>query len=273
MLRAEFRERLPEMAAQLGLEYMVGLKTASDIAPAIALGAASLEYLPEDGPLPAALIEALSSPGAPPLVPPIGYYTRIARALRSNSPLGYLGLPDHPLRHRYEKAIRAGFDDWFRGDEHNLEREQRYDSLASVFRQLLRARVAMILGTDAGSPGQYHEIAIWNEIEAWQELGADTRTVLDAVRLAAEVLGFDRVGALESGLAADFVVLDAPVLKLEHVVTTARSGVLYSRHGFAPGAEFEAEKWCAGGSKRMRTVVSTRQGESLTRLSSCPSAS
>ena len=88
--------------------------------------------------------------------------------------------------------------------------EQRSAMLAS---NLLKLKDHIILGTDAGAVGDFFGYADHVELALFVRMGMTPMdAIVAATSRAAEAFGLDDVGSLESGKAADFVILDASPL-------------------------------------------------------------
>ena len=76
--------------------------------------------------------------------------------------------------------------------------------------QLYRAGVKMALGTDSGTPMNFHYEAMWQQMQLWVEYGMDPMHVLAlATRNGAEVLRENRkFGTIEPGKFADIIVVN-----------------------------------------------------------------
>jgi len=84
-------------------------------------------------------------------------------------------------------------------------------------RRLDAGGVMMGVGTDAGTPMNYHG-TIWRELEILARAGiTNDRILRSATAVNAKICGLDdRVGTLEPGKLADIVVLDGnPLVKIE----------------------------------------------------------
>ncbi len=110
----------------------------------------------------------------------------------------------------------------------------------------------VLLATDVGSPGQFHDRAIWTEVRAWLRRGAGVRKTLAAATSdAAALLGRPELGRLEAGRPADLVILKAPPSTLTtpaDVVGVARRGILHGGTSTTQlvGAEpVLASNWCS----------------------------
>lgn len=100
-------------------------------------------------------------------------------------------------------------------------------------RQFIEAGAVMAMGTDSGSPLNFHTESAWREIEALVDSGM---TPLQAISIStlggARVLRLgDEIGTVEPGKLADILVVDgnplADIRDLGRVVHVVKDGVLY----------------------------------------------
>jgi imidazolonepropionase-like amidohydrolase len=110
------------------------------------------------------------------------------------------------------QAVRTFIAD--RNSEHSKRMDAAYPTMNRKFRQLLASGVPLALGTDVGSPGQFHRNAIWWEIDAWVRHGASVEATLTAATLnGAKVLYPPEPAGLRVGARADFVLCPADTFK------------------------------------------------------------
>ena len=116
------------------------------------------------------------------------YWVPTAKALHGIVEAGTeAGIPEYVVR----KAEKAG------------------DAFADAFEHALEAGVPIAMGTDAGTPFNYHE-DIPEELELMVEYGLSPTDALEAATVnAAELLGLDAVGRLAEGYRADLLVLES----------------------------------------------------------------
>ncbi|ODR80727.1 amidohydrolase [Haladaptatus sp. W1] len=86
--------------------------------------------------------------------------------------------------------------------------EEAGDAFEDAFRHALDADVTIAMGTDAGTPFNFHR-DIPEELELMVEYGLSPDGALEAATVnAADLLGLSDVGLVEEGYRADLVVLD-----------------------------------------------------------------
>ena len=114
-------------------------------------------------------------------------------------------------------------------------RVSRFDAIGSKLRQLRDAGVRVLVGTDAGTPLNFHTDATWQEMDLMVGFGFPPMEVLvTATRRNAEYLGLgDELGSLTPGKLADIIVVDGnPLLSmrdLRNVVAVVKDGRVYKR--------------------------------------------
>ncbi|KZN24321.1 amidohydrolase [Haladaptatus sp. R4] len=87
--------------------------------------------------------------------------------------------------------------------------EDAIESVADAFEYAMDAEVPIAMGTDAGTPFNFHA-DIPEEIELMVEYGMSPEAALEAATVnAADLLGLSDVGLVEEGYRADLVVLDS----------------------------------------------------------------
>jgi imidazolonepropionase-like amidohydrolase len=106
------------------------------------------------------------------------------------------------------------------------------DSLAEV-KQLYDAGVALGVGTDSGTPGNFHTDSTWRQMELLVRAGIPPMEVISmASRSNAQGLGLgSQTGTIDAGKMADIIVVDGNPLRsmsaLAHVVHVVKEGVQY----------------------------------------------
>jgi len=94
------------------------------------------------------------------------------------------------------------------------------------------------MGTDSGTPMNFHTEALWREAKAHVDMGMPPIKVISALtRIGASILGKQRdLGTIEPGKYADIIVVNGnplyDITALSHVETVLKGGVVYK--GAAP---------------------------------------
>jgi imidazolonepropionase-like amidohydrolase len=102
-----------------------------------------------------------------------------------------------------------------------------------VVRQFVDAGAVMGMGTDSGTPMNFHSEALWREIKVHVDMGmSPQRAIMAATRVnARSVLGKSDLGTIEPGKLADIIVVNGnplfDVLALSHVEVVVKDGVVY----------------------------------------------
>lgn len=227
-----------EEARKVGLRLMASGDRFEEIRVVVDAGVTSLEYLDRStaGRYPDDLVKRLAERGeALYVVPPIGYYHRFM-ALRKNpggvSDSRYrLFMPD-PIA----GSLLAGLEQQLRQETPTNPIETSFATLDTKFRQLREAGLHLVLGSDSGSPGQFHIDAIWHEMRAWRDLGVLPAEVLQAATSKpARMLGDSSIGVLAVGASADLVLyrgnLAAGDFDGRNVWAVVKGGVVFVQEG------------------------------------------
>ncbi|PYP45346.1 MAG: Xaa-Pro dipeptidase, partial [Gemmatimonadetes bacterium] len=107
---------------------------------------------------------------------------------------------------------------------------RRIPTLAHKFEQLRSTGVTMLIGTDAGTPGNFHSDATWHELATWVRLGATPMEAIQgATRWPARFLKREQdLGTLSPGRHADIIAVRGDVLHnielLQHVDIVIKGG-------------------------------------------------
>lgn len=217
-------------ARQGRIRLMMSADSFADIEAGLQHGADSLEYLNRTTApaYPAALLKELSERRQRVvLVAPIGYYTRYWTYRGSPS-----GVNQSVHAQFYPPAIAATFlnalrDQFATGAENDIDRS--YATLAPKFAQLRATGALLAIGSDSGSPGQFHIDAIWHEMRAWGALGVPAADVVKAATTTAASLVESTTATLKVGERADLIlyrgdVLDGPFDRAR-VRTVVKQGI------------------------------------------------
>ena len=98
--------------------------------------------------------------------------------------------------------------------------------------QFIESGAVMGMGTDSGTPMNFHSEALWREIKVHVDLGmTPSRAIAAATRINATIIGNRNVGTIEPGKLADIIVVDGnplfSIMALSHVETVMKDGVVY----------------------------------------------
>jgi len=138
----------------------------------------------------------------------------------------------------------ASFENWHRlSYYHDIGQETRNSKRSAS--QFIDAGAYMGVGTDAASPLNMHDEAMWREMSALVDSGMTPIQVISAAtKTNAEILGlFDELGTIEPGKLADIIIVDGDPLRnievLDYVdVVIKDGGVWYSeRAAYGPVTE------------------------------------
>jgi imidazolonepropionase-like amidohydrolase len=106
-------------------------------------------------------------------------------------------------------------------------------------KQFIESGAVMGMGTDSGTPMNFHSEALWREIKVHVDMGmSPQRAIMAATRVnARSVLGLPDRGTIEPGKLADVIVVNGnplyDIVALSHVEVVVKDGVVYK--GAAPG--------------------------------------
>lgn len=113
-------------------------------------------------------------------------------------------------------------------------------------KQWIDAGVVMGMGTDSGTPLNFHTEALWREIKAHVDMGmSPARAISAATRVGARILGRgDALGTIEPGKLADVIVVNGnplfDIVALGNVEVVIKGGVLYKGAQAARAARFNS---------------------------------
>ena len=102
--------------------------------------------------------------------------------------------------------------------------------------QWIEAGAVMGMGTDSGTPMNFHTEALWRELKAHVDLGmTPMEAIVAATRVNARILGLaDELGTIEPGKIADIVVLRGDprfsITELNEPVLVVKDGKVYRRN-------------------------------------------
>jgi imidazolonepropionase-like amidohydrolase len=98
------------------------------------------------------------------------------------------------------------------------------------------------MGTDSGTPMNFHTEALWREIKIHVDMGmSPQRAIMAATRVNARgVLGLPDRGTIEAGKLADIIVVNGnplyDIVALSHVEVVVKDGIVYKGGGAAKPA-------------------------------------
>jgi imidazolonepropionase-like amidohydrolase len=97
------------------------------------------------------------------------------------------------------------------------------------------------MGTDSGTPMNFHSEALWREIKVHVDMGmTPMRAIAAATRVNAQIIGKSRdLGSIEAGKIADVIVVNGnplfDITALSHVEIVVKDGVVYKGGPTADG--------------------------------------
>ena len=100
-------------------------------------------------------------------------------------------------------------------------------------KQFVDSGVVLGMGTDSGTPMNFHTEALWREIKAHVDMGmSPLRAIMAATRVnARNVIGKSDRGTIEKGKLADIIVVNGnplyDITALGHVEVVVKSGTVY----------------------------------------------
>src|SRR5262249_34300668 len=113
---------------------------------------------------------------------------------------------------------------------------------APLVKQWIASGAVVGMGTDSGTPMNFHTEALWRELKVFVEQGmAPLRAIEAATRINAQILGRGNdLGTLEPGKLADIIVVNGNplvnIFALDDPLMVIKGGVVYK------GAEGTAKR-------------------------------
>jgi len=110
-------------------------------------------------------------------------------------------------------------------------------------KQWIDAGAVMGMGTDSGTPMNFHTEALWRELKAHVDVGMPPQRAINAAtRVNARILGQEReLGTIEPGKLADVIVVDGnplfDITALGHVEIVVKGGVVHKGPAPAPRSQ------------------------------------
>lgn len=145
-------------------------------------------------------------------------------------------LNDPLLRWQFPEDMWAELQRSFNGFEASayFKDHEREESNADLsIGQWIRAGAVIGMGTDSGTPLNFHTDALWREAKAFVDHGMPaSRAIVALTAVGAQVLGKQKdLGTIEQGKLADIaVVMGNPlfdIVALSNVLVVVKDGVLY----------------------------------------------
>jgi imidazolonepropionase-like amidohydrolase len=145
-------------------------------------------------------------------------------------------LNDPELRKAFGPDIYAEVQDslknwWTLGYFQRTDREMLFRERG--VKQFIEAGAVMGMGTDSGTPMNFHSEALWREIKVHVDMGmTPMRAIAAATRVNAQIIGKARdLGSIEPGKLADIIVVNGnplfDITALSHVEVVVKDGVVY----------------------------------------------
>lgn len=203
-------------ARQLRLRILASGYTQPEVTSSLTLSPDTLDYL-DVSPQPAYspdLLEAARAQRQLTWVARIGIHERY-RAYQDAPALiddaGNYEFFDARTAEALRQSVRRALAD--RHSAHARRMDSAYPTMHRKFQQALASAVPLAMGTDVGSPGQFHRNAIWWEIDSWVKHGATVDAALTAAAVTGASVLYDEAGGLREGARADFVLCPAKTLE------------------------------------------------------------
>jgi imidazolonepropionase-like amidohydrolase len=102
-----------------------------------------------------------------------------------------------------------------------------------VAKQWIDSGAIMGMGTDSGSPGNFHTESLWREMKAHVDMGMSPQRVISATTRvnATAILGKPDLGTIEVGKLADVIVVNGnpmyDMTAVSHVDVVVKGGIVY----------------------------------------------
>lgn len=145
-----------------------------------------------------------------------------------DDPSWHLGLPDSVIKDIKESLKYPGTLSYFQLTP------IRKPTLETKFRQLQKAGVVMLIGTDSGIPMKFHSQSTWNELDVWVRVfGVDPiQAIKSATYWPSVFMGVDKkVGTVTVGKQADIIAVKGDAIKyinlLQKVDLVMKKGKIY----------------------------------------------
>jgi predicted amidohydrolase YtcJ len=135
---------------------------------------------------------------------PVEVYAEIQNSLKNWPALGYFARTDREMLYR-ERGVK----------------------------QFIESGAVMGMGTDSGTPMNFHSEALWREIKVHVDMGmTPQRAIAAATRVNAQIIGKSReLGTIEPGKLADVIVVQGnplfDIVALSNVEIVVKDGTVY----------------------------------------------
>lgn len=237
-LTEEDMRAVVEVARPHGVRVHRHLYEPEDIRAALRAGVDVLQHVGSAGepPYPAELVEEIAQRSVP-IVQTIAHRIWVWPATlefptRLHDPLLQEQLPPD----MYREVMRSVEDYEHLGYFRTTPRQIRNAELGGAS-QFIEANAFMGVGTDSGTPLNFHTEAMWREMSALVDAGMTPLQVISAAtKNGAQIMGLYRdIGTIEPGKLADIIVVDGNPLfdinVLGHVDTVIKDGVVWKHEG------------------------------------------
>jgi imidazolonepropionase-like amidohydrolase len=99
-------------------------------------------------------------------------------------------------------------------------------------KQFIESGAVMGMGTDSGTPMNFHSEALWREIKVHVDMGmTPMRAIQAATRINAQIINRRDLGSIEPGKIADIIVVNGnplfDITALSHVEIVMKDGRIY----------------------------------------------
>jgi imidazolonepropionase-like amidohydrolase len=145
-------------------------------------------------------------------------------------------LQDPQLKRDFPPEVYAEVQDSFKNWRalsyfQTTDRQMRFRERG--LKQFIESNAVMGMGTDSGTPMNFHTEALWREAKAHVDMGMSPLRVISALtRVGARILGKTRdLGTIEPGKLADIIVVKGnplyDIVALSNVEAVVKGGVVY----------------------------------------------
>jgi imidazolonepropionase-like amidohydrolase len=150
----------------------------------------------------AAFPERLQNPVLKQIYPP-DIYEEVQRSLTNWTTLGYFNRTDREMLYR-ERGVK----------------------------QFIESGAVMGMGTDSGTPMNFHSESLWREIKVHVDMGmTPLRAIQAATRVNAQIINRRDLGSIAPGQTADIIAVDGnplfDIVALSHVDVVVKDGTVY----------------------------------------------